>query len=104
MKSIQAVVPLKLLREVIMRIEKKVWPEYFQAIIDGKKSYELRLADFEINAGDILILQEWDPQTQEYTGREVEKEVTYVGKFTIDNLFWPESEIRKHGLQIISLK
>jgi len=27
------------------RIEKKVWPEYFKAILSGDKKFELRLAD-----------------------------------------------------------
>jgi len=31
------------------KIEKKIWKEYFQLIIDGKKNFELRLADFDIN-------------------------------------------------------
>lgn len=87
-----------------MKIKKKVWPKYFQAIFDGKKSYELRLADWSCNEGDILILQEWDPETKDYTGRELEREITYVGKFRIDDLFWPEEDIKEHGLQIISLK
>jgi len=29
------------------KIEKKVWPEYFQAIVEGKKNFEVRLADFD---------------------------------------------------------
>ena len=76
-------------------IKKKIWPEYFDAIVSGKKKYELRLNDFEVNEGDSLILEEWDPETKEYTGRKTEKKVTYVGKFKIDNLFWPEKEIKE---------
>lgn len=87
-----------------MKIKKKVWPKYFQAILDGKKNYELRLADWDCNEGDFLVLQEWDPETKNYTGRELEKEVSYIGKFKIDDLFWSEEEIKKHGFQIISLK
>jgi len=83
------------------KIEKKVWPEYFQAIVDGKKTYELRLADFECNPGDVLVLREWDPQTKEYTGREIEKTVTYVGK-TKGISFWPQEDVDKYGYQIIS--
>lgn len=85
-------------------IDKKVWPEYFSKILDGSKTYELRLNDFECNEGDILLLKEWDPQTEQYTGREIKKEVTYVGRFKIDELFWSEDEIKEKGIQIISLK
>ncbi|TSC90466.1 MAG: hypothetical protein G01um10145_138 [Microgenomates group bacterium Gr01-1014_5] len=88
----------------MLKIEKKCWPEYFQAILDGKKTYELRLNDFEVETGDILVLREWNPVTKKYTGRTQEKVVTYVGKFKIDKLFWPKEEIEKHGLQVISLK
>jgi len=86
------------------KINKKIWPEYFDAILQGKKKFELRLGDFEVEEGDILVLEEWDPKTKEYTGRTVEKTVTHVGKFKIDKLFWPEEEIKRHGLQVLSLE
>ena len=62
------------------KIEKKIWPEYFQKILDGDKKYELRLNDFDCQIGDILVLKEWNPETKEYTGRELEKEITFVLK------------------------
>ncbi len=58
-------------------IHKKVWPEYFEKIISGKKKLELRLADFEINEGDAFILEKWDNK-EEYTGRKVEVVATYI--------------------------
>lgn len=85
-------------------IKKKIHPEYFEAITSGKKKYELRLGDFSVVEGDTLLLEEWDPATKQYTGHSIEKKVTYVRKFEIDKLWWPEDEIRKHGLQIISLE
>jgi hypothetical protein len=84
-------------------IEKKAWPEYFQAIVDGKKTYDFRLADFDIEEGDILILKEWDPNTKKYTGRTLEKKVTYVGK-TKNLDVWSEEDIKKHGYIIIAFK
>jgi len=85
-------------------INKKIWPEYFEAVSSGKKKFEFRLNDFEIKEGDTLVLEEWDPKIKEYTGRKIEKKVTYVGKFRIDELFWPEEEIKEKGIQIISLE
>ena len=35
-----------------MRHEKKVWPEYFQKILDGNKTFEIRLADLDIKLLD----------------------------------------------------
>ncbi len=87
----------------MVKIVKKIWPEYFQRILDGVKKFELRLGDFECNPGDILVLKEWNPKTEEYTGRSLEKEVTYVIK-TKDVKFWPEKEVEKYGFQIISFK
>jgi hypothetical protein len=86
-----------------MRHEKKVWPEYFQKILDDKKTYELRLADWECNEGDILVLQEWHPNTKKFTGRTIEKKVTYVAK-TKNMKFWSKEDIEKYGYQIIEFK
>lgn len=85
------------------KIEKKVWPEFFQKIVKGTKNFELRLADFAVQEGDELVLKEWDPKIKAYTGREVIKKVTYVLK-TKDLTFWSQEEINKHGLQIIAFK
>lgn len=86
-----------------MKIEKKVWPEYFQKIFEGKKNFELRLADWECNEGDTLVLREWDPEARDYTGRQVEKSVGFVLK-TKDIDFWPKEDVGKYGYQIISFK
>lgn len=85
-------------------INKKIWPEYFEPVASGKKKYELRLNDFEVKEGDTLIFEEWDPKIQDYTGRKTEKQVSYVGKFMIDDLFWPEEKIKEKGIQVISLE
>jgi len=86
-----------------MKIEKKTWPDLFQKILDGKKTFDARLADWECKSGDILVLREYDPQTKEYTGREIEKEVTFVLK-TKDIKYWPEEDVEKYGFQIFSFK
>ncbi|KKS96184.1 MAG: hypothetical protein UV71_C0001G0058 [Microgenomates group bacterium GW2011_GWC1_43_13] len=86
-----------------MKIEKKVWPEYFRKIKSGEKTFELRLADWKCKIGDVLVLKEWDPKTQKYTGREISKKVTYVIK-TKNQKFWSKEEIEKYGLQIIAFK
>jgi len=85
-------------------VRKKIWPEYFDLVALNKKKFEMRLNDFQLEEGDRLVLEEWNPKTKEYTGRKVERKVTYVFKFRIDQLFWPEDEIKKKGIQIISLE
>lgn len=89
------------------QIIKKVLPEYFQDIIDGKKKYELRLNDFEIEPEDTLILEEWtsaDPKNRRATGRSLEKKVSYLRKFKLQDLWWSKDDIEEKGLQIISFE
>lgn len=85
-------------------IKKKTWQPYFDLVASGKKNFDLRLNDFEVQEGDTLVLEEWDPQTKDYTGRTVERTVTYVGKFKIDQLFWSKEDIEAKGIQVISLQ
>jgi hypothetical protein len=84
-------------------INKKVWLGYFDDLVSGKKKFELRLNDFEVHEGDTLVLQEWNQNTKEYTGRQIEKKVTYVLKTKDNNFFSPE-DIEKYGYQAISLE
>jgi len=87
-------------------IKKKIWPEYFNLISCGKKKYELRLGDFRPEVGDTLLLQEWDPDTKSYTGREVKRKITHTSTFSIDDLskFWPTEEILKKGITVCSIE
>jgi hypothetical protein len=86
-----------------MKIEKKTQPWSFQRILDGEKTFELRLADWQCRPGDILVLREWDAEKKEYTGRIIEKKITYVLK-TKDIDFFPKKDIEKYGFQIFSFK
>lgn len=86
-------------------ITKKIHPEYFQQILDNKKKFEVRLNDFDIEEGDLLLLREWDPETKDYTGREISKKVGYVGKWHLEHFeqFWDRKDIAEKGLMVISL-
>jgi len=86
-----------------MEIKKKTWSLYFQKVLEGKKTFDLRLADWKCKEGDILILQEWDPETKKYTGRELRKEVTYVLKTKNVNFFSKE-DVKNYGYQVIGFK
>jgi hypothetical protein len=84
-----------------MKIEKKAWPEYFEKVLSGDKTAEIRLADWECKPGDTLVLREWDRRKNVYTGRTIEKVVSHVLKTHESPLFAPE-DIAKYGYQIIS--
>lgn len=86
-----------------MEIRKKIWPEFFERVKSGKKKFELRLADFECKEGDILILEEWNPENKKYTGRKIEKKVGYVIR-TKDEKFWKKEDIDKYGFQVIGFE
>lgn len=56
----------------------KTWPEYFEQIFMGRKTFEVRKNDRDFNTGDTLILKEWNPQSGEYTGRELARGVGFI--------------------------
>jgi len=67
--------------------ELKTWPDYFYRVFAGSKKFEVRKNDRDFQIGDQLHLREYDPNTNEYTGRDLYKTVTYIlhgGEFGIE--------------------
>jgi hypothetical protein len=56
----------------------KTWPQYFQAVREGRKTFELRKWDRDYKEGDRLILREFDPLIDEFTGEAVRAIITYI--------------------------
>lgn len=42
--------------------ELKIWPQFFEAVKSGVKTFELRVNDREFQTGDMVRLVEWDPE------------------------------------------
>lgn len=57
--------------------ELKVWPPFFQGVIDGTKSFEIRKNDRNFALGDILYLREFNPELMRYSGRSTRRQVVY---------------------------
>jgi ASC-1-like (ASCH) protein len=87
-----------------MKIVKKVQEEYFKAITEGEKRFELRLADFKCKPGDTLVLIEQKQGTKEPTGREAEFEILYNLNTKIMNKFHTKEEIEKYGFLVLSIR
>lgn len=58
----------------------KTEPEFFDAVIHGDKTFEVRENDRDFRVGDYLALNELDDTRTEYTGRSVLLYVSYVLK------------------------
>lgn len=59
--------------------ELKTWPVYYTELIKYTKRFEIRKNDRDFKTGDILVLQEWNPEGDGYyTGRYMVAEVTYL--------------------------
>lgn len=56
----------------------KTWPEYYQALFEGAKTFEARRDDRGFQEGDFLHLVEWDPVKEMATGRYMLKRVGFV--------------------------
>ncbi len=59
----------------------KTWPEYFEKVLTGHKTFEIRENDRDFYVGDTLHLMEFEPDTLLYTGRDCNMIVTYMTDF-----------------------
>ena len=59
----------------------KIDSKYFDAVLKGFKTFEIRKNDRNYKVGDKLILQEYDPEKQVCTGYELLVFVTYITNF-----------------------
>lgn len=59
----------------------KCYPEFFSAIRNGWKKFEIRKNDRDYQAGDLLVLQEYHPETKRYTGHLLLRSVMYLTDF-----------------------
>lgn len=58
--------------------ELKCWPPWFQDVLEGRKTFEVRRDDRGYREGDTLLLREWDPEAKAYSGRNLRVRVTYL--------------------------
>jgi ASC-1-like (ASCH) protein len=88
----------------MMRIEKNVQQKYFEAVVEGRKRFEVRLADFTCKPGDVLVLKEQKQGSKKLTGRKIECEVLY--KFNTKDMekFYTKEKIDKCGFVILAIR
>ncbi|MCB2406346.1 ASCH/PUA domain-containing protein [Hymenobacter lucidus] len=58
--------------------ELKIWPACFAAVESGAKPFDVRQNDRNFQVGDVLLLREYEPETEQYSGQTVLRAVSYV--------------------------
>ena len=67
--------------------ELKTWPGCFAAVQAGNKPFDVRENDKNFQLGDELLLCEFEPESEQHTGRSITRWVSYVlqgGAFGIE--------------------
>ncbi len=83
-------------------ITKKIDKEWLDLIIAGKKKFELRIADFEVEDGDVIRLEEWtNEKERKFTGRFIEKKITYLRKVDLKNWIIRQPDLVEKGFYVI---
>lgn len=59
----------------------KCWPEPFEALLAGRKTFDIRQeTDRRFEPEDVLVLREWDPPAKKFTGRVLVRGVSYLAR------------------------
>lgn len=65
-----------------MQVHKlKIWPEFFYPAEAGIKCFEIRKNDRDFKILDEVILMEYSPKKQKFTGFEIRGRITYITEF-----------------------
>lgn len=75
--------------------ELKILPNYFEEVICGAKSFEVRKNDRNFKVGDMLALNEYDAEKKEHTGNSCLVYVDYILK---------DENYCKNGFVIMAIK
>lgn len=75
--------------------ELKILPEYFNDVLSGKKTFEIRKNDRPFKEGDLLALNEYDSENKAYTGASCLVYIDYI----LDN-----ADYCKSGYVVMSIK
>ena len=73
----------------------KIEPYFFKKVVSGEKTFEVRENDRDFKTGDLLALNEYDPEIQKYTGNSC---LVYVDFAMMDPKYVRE------GFVILSIK
>lgn len=65
--------------------ELKIDQEYFKAVKDGRKKFEIRKDDRDYHVGDLLVLREYNPNCRSYTDESIKVEITYLTDYAQRN-------------------
>lgn len=56
----------------------KILTKYYDDVAEYRKAFELRRDDRGYKVGDILVLREYDPELDEFTGRVMVRNIGYI--------------------------
>ncbi len=82
---------------------KKIDTQWLEMILSGKKKFEVRFSDFDIEEGEVLRLEEWVGEGEERraTGRFIEKKVTYAPKIDLKSWLEKQPDVLEKGFYVI---
>ena len=56
----------------------KTWPDIFKVMKSGEKTFDIRKNDRNFEVGDQVILDEFNPETNKYTGDHIHALITWI--------------------------
>lgn len=95
-----------------MKHELKIWPQYFERVKDGSKTFEVRNNDRGFQTGDEVVLREYVHEDQRYTddsrigftGRNLKFKIGYIHQIDHERVVFsllPCQEFQSHQPAVV---